>query len=50
MLALTWDTDILFEKLRQNWKKNLLHYVTLGVDFMQSLSYFSISLVMIRGL
>ena len=52
MLTLTWGVNILFEKLTPEvgvsiWKKkSLAHYASRGVDFMQSLSSFWISLMM----
>ena len=54
MLTLTWGTGILFEKLRPENRvmnlKNTLSTVSpsLGRDFMQSLSSFLISLVVIH--
>ena len=54
MLTLTWGTGILFDKLRpENRVMNLKNTLStappsLGRDFMQSLSSFLISLVVIR--
>ena len=56
MLTLTWGTDILFDKFRSetgglNLKNTLCTMPSsLGWDFMQSLSSFLISLVVIRTL